>query len=519
MHGTKARHRYDCPYCSFKSADLRRHLKLMHDIKEKKELNVILARLREEKKKRERRESKEYKAFDCTEPNCGARVRRLDAHLWFVHQKPSLGKSCKKKPGETLIDQIVVNPGEKMTMIVGDSGQTATNSQETFCPFAEEPEPTDQTAPSNSTSSYSSAALEMGKWLTGLDGGNRRLETVKQRVSQMTYLLSEAHVESNDHLLNRSTFWPVIHKNVQSGVWRADTGRFYLTTLKDFYQFIIDTNHFMMTKDELFEIQAISNKVDKWKKSLKALSKSQNAEAKEIQLTKIHNQDAVTKVLTCASFDEMRNLIINLSKEDKPKLLMRNIYTYLVQLLITIISIRAPKRSGVLCEMTVENFNNRETHEEQFLVKVKNHKTSGTYGSALVPLSEFHVKWLTVYLEKARPPVVKDNEDQIFFFLKYNGSKYNSQDISRALSAVWESADLGKTTTNLFRKSLVTEGDLEDTSQRENISTLLDNSVVTAQKHYRLITKPTGVVNAATFADKLMFGEKGAAILDLDLGK
>ena len=74
-------------------------------------------------------------------------------------------------------------------------------------------------------------------------------------------------------------------------------------------------------------------------------------------------------------------------------------------------------------------------------------------------------------------------------------------------------------TTNLFRKSLVTEGDLEDRSQRENNSTLLENSVVTAQKHYRLITKPTGVVNAATFADKLMFGEKGAAILDSELGK
>ena len=145
-----------------------------------------------------------------------------------------------------------------MTLTVCDSGQYANNSEETFCPFAKEPEPTDQEQASNSTSNYSSAVLEMGKWLTGLDGGNRRLETVKQRVSQMTYLLLEAHVEKNEDLLNRSTFWHVIHKNVQSGYWRADTGRFYLSTFKDFYQFIIDPNHFKMTQGELFEIQTRS---------------------------------------------------------------------------------------------------------------------------------------------------------------------------------------------------------------------------------------------------------------------
>ena len=320
------------------------------------------------KKKRERGSSKEYKVFDCTEQNCGARVRRLDAHLWLVHQKLTRGKNYKKKP------VITVNPGEKMTLTVCDSGQYANNSEETFCPFAKEPEPTDQEQASNSTSNYSSAALEMGKWLTGLDGGNRRLETVKQRVSQMTYLLLEAHVLYED-LLNRSTFWHVIHKNVQSGYWRADTGRFYLSTFKDFYQFIIDPNHFKMTKGELFEIQTRSTSGrSPWRHwaSLKIQRR------RRFSSRKIHIQDVVTKVLTCASFEEMRNLIINLSKENKPKLLMRNIYTYFAQLLVTIISIRALKRSGVLCKMTVENFNNREAHEEQFLVKVNRHNAPFT---------------------------------------------------------------------------------------------------------------------------------------------
>ena len=68
-----------------------------------------------------------------------------------------------------------------------------------------------------------------------------------------------------------------------------------------------------MTEDELFEIQDISKMVDKWKKSFKALSKSQNTEAKDLQLSTIHNQDAVTKVLKSASYKEIKNLIINLS--------------------------------------------------------------------------------------------------------------------------------------------------------------------------------------------------------------
>jgi hypothetical protein len=83
----------------------------------------------------------------------------------------------------------------------------------------------------------------------------------------------------------------------------------------------------------------------------------------------------------------------------------QSMYTVMRDFLLTQIVVTNANRSGVLANMSVDEFNAVRQTDGSFVVSVKNHKTAATYGPAKVVLSKSLHSWLSVFVSKVRPNV------------------------------------------------------------------------------------------------------------------
>lgn len=86
--------------------------------------------------------------------------------------------------------------------------------------------------------------------------------------------------------------------------------------------------------------------------------------------------------------------------------------------LITTITIRTAKRASVIGDITVDAYNQRTEVKGQQIIKVKTHKTSGTYGSSVVPINAALGEWLQVYVNKIRPYITPQRNSAKYLLLK-----------------------------------------------------------------------------------------------------
>ena len=109
-------------------------------------------------------------------------------------------------------------------------------------------------------------------------------------------------------------------------------------------------------------------------------------------------------------------------------------FCLVVRAIFAMIHLRTLKRSGVLKELLLENFQNRHLNNTgDYIVEVRKHKTSTTHGKACIPLTPSQVQWIDIYIRKIRCYVTKE-ECEEYVFLKFAGKKYNSGEVSREFS-------------------------------------------------------------------------------------
>lgn len=112
-------------------------------------------------------------------------------------------------------------------------------------------------------------------------------------------------------------------------------------------------------------------------------------------------------------------------------------------------------RSGVLANMTAEEFYQARDIDGQKVVSVKDHKTTCLYGPAKVVLNPTLFSWLHIFVMNIRSQI---SSNANYVFLSWTGEKMSSGDISKSVQTAWTKAGLaGELNCTLMRKSAVSD--------------------------------------------------------------
>ena len=274
----------------------------------------------------------------------------------------------------------------------------------------------------------------MGTYLRGIEGGNRKEESVKQKLQQVKYLLKEGKVLNMEQIFQTTTFWPVIQYNIDNNIWKADTGRFYLQTLKDFFEFLLECDEFNITADNKSKLTILISKISKWKKSLNVLSKEQKMVFKENELVKVASSDKITKFLQSKHYQQTVELVKKIDKSEN-YYITRTIYVRILRTIITILTIRTPKRSGILGQILLADyFRKKDDKDGNYLIRISNHKTAKVYGDSILPLNKVHCEWIDIYINKLRSKIPNLKSKKLF--VKFNGSSVSHVDVCKGVSNI-----------------------------------------------------------------------------------
>ena len=290
---------------------------------------------------------------------------------------------------------------------------------------------------------------EMGVYMKGIEGGIKRPESVAQKIQQMKYLLNISKVSTKEDLLSSTIFWPAIEDKINSNKWKADTARIYLQTLREFYEFILEKECFNLNSDEKTKITVIISKIPKLKKSLLRLSKSQNMEYRESQMEKIADRERINEFLKSSYYTSIVELMKKIDQGEIKHITM-SMYVCSLRMILTIISLRTPKRSGILGQIEIGDYWKKTEVDGEYTLSISNHKTAKTYGKSILPLNKVQCKWIDIYINKIRSTLLQLPSPLLF--LKHNGTSLTSVDVGVAIRETWKNAGLGHVTVNLFRQ-------------------------------------------------------------------
>ena len=354
----------------------------------------------------------------------------------------------------------------------------------------------------------------MAIWTQTADGGRSAQNTAKQHAAQVKYLVSCYKPRSLEELLNSSEVCKAVESRVNSGEWRASTGKLYYGSLKHFLSFLIEKNESgeipILSPSVKDKVILILNKIPRWKTAFRNTVVAQKTELFEKQRKLIHSKEKIDVYMESDEFKYVKELINTLDRQDNTNALSVGSYCRVVRCLMSLISIRAPKRAGVLGGLLISDFLEAELLENgTYNVTLSgDHKTKGPQGSAIVPISATTHKWLSVYVDKVRSHITPVS-DKDYLFVKSNGTCFGSGEVSKMLTASFESAGLNSTNATIFRKSTVTETykNLVTGEEPDIVASLLDHDVGTGRREYNLFRKDKRANEAAVFNESLMFSQ------------
>ena len=176
------------------------------------------------------------------------------------------------------------------------------------------------------------------------------------------------------------------------------------------------------------------------------------------------------------------------------------------------INVNNANRAGVLSELTVKDFKERQMTMgseggEVFIITILYHKTLGACGPAKLVLNEqleFKMRQYLSFVRDKLPEIEKTDA----FFTTYAGTPLNgSSAVGMSISRHSAASGLGHMTSNDCRRSASTASYLiNDGENSPAVSTLMNHSEGVAKKVYRLTTKDQEAVKATRFLSSFYDG-------------
>jgi hexokinase len=159
-----------------------------------------------------------------------------------------------------------------------------------------------------------------------------------------------------------------------------------------------------LTADDGQLIQTMADRVIRWIKSYRKDAATRNLAKMDAGLGQLITPDKI------AEFDRSEPALTAIKclgevMDGSVTEITQSMYTVMRDFLLTQIVVTNANRSGVLANMSVDEFNAVRQTDGSFVVSVTKHKTASTYGPAKVVLSKSLHSWLSVFVSKVRPNV------------------------------------------------------------------------------------------------------------------
>ena len=275
--------------------------------------------------------------------------------------------------------------------------------------------------------------------------------------------------------------------------------RTYLYALKDFCQFLLAED---ITVDgvETHQIRNASHKLEQWRRNYRSKDKLRKHVRAAEDLEMIVTPDQVSTYEKSENAILAKVLFREFEDSSSRKLSLAD-YCCVRDHLYTILLFANGHRSGVIANMTMEEFGKAKVVGDVVEINVWRHKTVDTYGPAKVTLLPQHFSWLNIYVLYLRSQLTVQCSN---VFLSWTGNAISPGDVSKRLHLLWTRAGIfdgriipKNLSVNIVRKSAST-GLRENNS--EHVKAAADSmmhSKKTADEHYALINMQTSVAEGS----------------------
>ena len=205
-------------------------------------------------------------------------------------------------------------------------------------------------------------------------------------------------------------------------------------------------------------VQQIQEKARLWSMSYKKDSKRRHLEKMSNDLSSLVTPEMVNEY---ERSEAARSAVAHLEQLSGAHSLQVNqsVYTLVRDFILVEITIANAHRSGVLADMTLEEYKKAKRVGDSMVISVK---TADTHGPVRVVLSFSLFSYLRLYINEMRSQVEDSTSEEYGSnkaraSLSWNGAKLESGQISTAINAAWRKGGMqGHVTSTLLRKSAVT---------------------------------------------------------------
>ncbi|XP_068670188.1 uncharacterized protein [Montipora foliosa] len=325
------------------------------------------------------------------------------------------------------------------------------------------------------------------QWLQTADGGRRDEKMAKKHCSQVRKMLVTIESERKlSSLFNKNLIRDRFLKDYAEKMYKPDTVKAHLLSLRNFCSFVRTEEPSSVTVNA-DTIRKIEEKARLWSSSYKKDSNRRHLEKQNEDLEKLVTPEMVSKFERSESARTAISYIGQLSGAHALEV-NQSMYTLIRYFILTEMTIANAHRSGVLANMTIEEFKKvKKTNQGSMLISVKNHKTADC---------EAVWRFQAVRRTATHHPLCS---------LSWNGQKLQSGQISTAIDSAWQKAEMeGHVCSTIFRKSTVTKVHEDHKDLKGDLADLMGHKPSTAERFYRLREKEEACVEAANNLSSIM---------------
>jgi len=524
MIESKSRQKKLCPVCNSSVIHLPRHLQNVHHWKaEKARCAVQVYGLRKSSSSvanEHKPKSDCHRYKQCPMDKCSHSVKRLSSHLLEFHhlnKKSALFRSMLvlARKRSSVLNDVDSNSSTDSQSLVSDTLGFGSNDLGVLFSDNDDSDEDDKDKDKDVCTRMDcndpqdkcelpTDFLQFQSWLQTPDGGRKCEKSAKQHAFQVGVIFhaNDGHVSSlwSKKSLNKFLTTDVIEKQFEAGTIKS-----YLNSLRHWYDYILSEEADRLDSDEKQQIQQSSNRVAKWIASYRKDSASRALEKMDEDISKLITSDKV------AQYDKSESALsaIKYLGEVSDGLLHDVSMMEYVQvrdfLLLQIILSNA-NRSGVLANLTLEQFNGAQFVDGSYVLSVSQHKTAFMYGPAKIVLTPMLYSWMSLFVKYVRSQITKRaTGNAMYLFLSWTGEPFESGGITRAIQSAWKKAGLGtEISCTTMRKSAVSSIHQMYPQEKSNLADLMCHTVQTAGKSYRLVQRQQTSVAASKLLTQVM---------------
>lgn len=347
-------------------------------------------------------------------------------------------------------------------------------------------------------------------WLLSADGGMKSAKSSKQHRFQVKSILSA--VDENKTLSRLLDAGALREKfmveYVQAKQFQPGTTKSYLNSLLHWFKFMTSEND-SLTAETKRSMETMHDRTKRWINSLKKQAQTRYLQKMDSDLQNLITTDDV-QLFNTSKLARDAVKLIGLMSLDKPTYVSESDFVLVRDFLMCKIALNNASRSGVLANMTMQQFSNVSVVDGHYVISVSDHKTAATHGPAKVVLTQIIYSWLSVYVNDFRPFVMESGKESGNVFLSFRGEAMSSGQISKALQSVWGKAGLSSSINcTLIRKTAVSAVHKTVPESRADLTVLMSHRMETANKSYLLLDKNRATVAASQALANVIQG-KGA---------